>query len=150
MSAPISSPFLICMIPASIFMLCKLIWDCLFWLHFGPSALFCVSIESQIPKLTYLGSRLFTSPHLYDLVNILIHCKWLWDRSFWLHFGCSALFCVSIVSQIPKLTYLGSHLFTIPHLYDLVSILMHCKRFWDCLFWLHFGPSSLFCVLIVP
>ena len=69
---PISSPFLICMILASIFMRCKLLWDWSFWLHFYPSALFCVSMVPQMPKVPYLifylsvWPHVFTIPHLYD------------------------------------------------------------------------------------
>ena len=52
---PISSPFLICMSLVSIYMRCKRLWFGSFFLHFGPSALLCVSIVPQIPKLPYLG-----------------------------------------------------------------------------------------------
>jgi hypothetical protein len=44
---PISSPFLICRILASIFIHFRWLWVGLFWLHFGPSALLCVSIVLQ-------------------------------------------------------------------------------------------------------
>ena len=69
---PISSPFFICMILVSIFMLCKWLWDGSFWLHFGSSALCCVSMVPQIHKLSHLSfylsvwPHLFTIPHLYD------------------------------------------------------------------------------------
>jgi len=42
-----------------------------------------------------------------SLASIVMRCKRLWAGSFWLNFGPSALFFVSIVTQIPKLPYLG-------------------------------------------
>jgi hypothetical protein len=44
---PISSPFLICMILASILMRCKRLWAGSFWMNFGHSAMCWVSIVLQ-------------------------------------------------------------------------------------------------------
>ena len=124
------STFLIWMSLASIFMCCKRLWAGSFCLHFGSSALFCVSTYPKYPN-----RHISASIHLFDpisspflictiLLSILMCCKWLWAGSFWLNFGPSALFPLWMVPQIPWLPYLGlylsvwPHLFTIPHLYD--------------------------------
>ena len=106
---PISSPFLICMSLACILMRCERLWAGLFWLYFGPSALFCVCQSS--PK--YPNCHILASIHQFDpisssflmwmsLASILMHWKWLWAGSFWLYFGPSVLFWLSIVPQIPN------------------------------------------------
>jgi hypothetical protein len=75
---PISSPFLIFMILASISMCCKRLRDGLFWLHFRPSALFCVSMVPQIPKLPYLGLYLSVWPHLYTIPHLYDPCEYFY------------------------------------------------------------------------
>ena len=73
---PISSPFLICTILASIFMCCKWLWNGSFWLNLGPSALFCVSTIPQIHKLPYLGFCSSVSPHLFTIPHLYNPCDY--------------------------------------------------------------------------
>ena len=113
---PISSPFLICMILASIFMRCKWLWNGSFWPHFGSSALF---LCQPSPKYTNCHISAYihpidpiSSPFLICRIRsiIFMRCKWLWNGLFWQHFGSSALFSVSMAPQIHKLPYLGFYL----------------------------------------
>ena len=61
---------------------------------------------------------------------IFIRCKRLWDGSFWLNFGPSALDRASMVPQIPKLSYLGFYLSVFPHLFTIPHLYNPCKYFY--------------------
>ena len=117
--SPISSPFLIWMQIASIFMHCNWIWAGSFYVHFGPFVLFCVSIvphppmaQTAISQLLFVRLSPISSPFLIwmGLGSNIMRCKWFWYGTFCLHLVSSVLWCVSIVPHMPKLPYLSFYL----------------------------------------
>ena len=95
---PISSPFIICTILASIFM-CS---NGPFWLHLGPSALFLVSRVCPKYTICHISASIYpfdpiSSPFLICRIgsSILMLCQWIQDglTEFW--FFCTVFVCQS-------------------------------------------------------
>ena len=77
---------------------------------------------------------------------IFIRSKRLWDGSFWLNFGPSALDRASMVPQIPKLSYLGFYLSVFPHLFTIPHLYNPCKYFY-VLEWAVLAAYGTFCTV---
>ena len=139
-------------------------WLCTgsFWLHFGPSLPFCVSIRLQNtqaaisqPLYMQITPSLHHSSSVLTLHSLLCVFKNLESDCF----GCILTFLHCFVCQSYH-NYPNCHISASICAYDpisskflifkcLPSIVMHCKWHWSGSFWLYFSLLVLLFVSIV-